>query len=209
VRVGPRWWLIAAGSPLALFSIGATTSRIATGAWPELARIGDVSFLGDIGLLVVPLWLLTFGFGEEVGWRGFALQHLQPRHGALRTTLLIATVWVTWHVPSFFYLPTYMAMGLGALPGFALGLTLGAVLLTWLYNGSGGSIFAVAMWHALYDLFSASAATNVAANTAMSIVIMVWAVVVLVLAFWRSPSLRNPALRARGSRRMTHARRTT
>ena len=26
--------------------------------------------------------IILFGFGEEVGWRGFALQHLQPRHDA-------------------------------------------------------------------------------------------------------------------------------
>jgi membrane protease YdiL (CAAX protease family) len=184
VRIELRWWLVAVGSPIALFGIGIAVSRLTTGDWPDFTRIGEVSFLGNIGFLVLPLWVLTFGFGEEVGWRGFALQHLQPRLGALRATLLIAAVWVTWHIPSFFYLPTYLELGLGALPGFAIGLTLGAVLLTWLYNGSGASIAAVAMWHALYDLFSASGATDVVANTAMSAVITLWALFVLVLQ-WR------------------------
>ena len=39
----------------------------------------------------------------------------------------------------FFYLPTYMAMGFGALPGFAIGLTLRAVLLTWITTAAAGA----------------------------------------------------------------------
>ena len=34
------------------------------------------------------------------------------------------------------------------LPGFFIGLTAGALVLTSLYNGTGGSILAVAVWHA-------------------------------------------------------------
>src|SRR5205823_3325083 len=124
-------------------------------------------------------------------------------------TLMIAAVWVVWHVPSFFYLPGYLALGFGALPGFAVGLTLGAVLLTWLYNSSGGSVLAVALWHALYDLFSASRATDVAANTSMSVVIMVWALAVLALGVRASVSSRGGLPAYSITRRRSHARSTT
>jgi membrane protease YdiL (CAAX protease family) len=181
-RIGLGWWLVVVGSPVALFALGAVASRLVGGSWPEPGRLGEVSFLGDVGPWVLPLWVVTFGYAEETGWRGFALPRLQARHSALGATLVVAALWVLWHVPSFFYLPTYRDLGPGMLPGFALGVALGAVLLTWLYNGTGGSLLAVALWHALYDLFSASRAVDVTANVAMSVAVMLWALGVLVVA---------------------------
>jgi uncharacterized protein len=42
-----------------------------------LASLGNVTFLPPLGIAALPLWLLTFGSGEEVGWRGYALPRLQ------------------------------------------------------------------------------------------------------------------------------------
>jgi membrane protease YdiL (CAAX protease family) len=169
-RIGFRWWLVALGSPLALYAGGTLASRVVTDSWPDLTSLGEVNFLGNIGLWAIPLWVVTFGFGEETGWRGFAQERLQRSHSPLTATMVVGLVWLLWHLPAFFYLPTYVAMGgLGAVPGFGVGLLLGAVLLTWLYNGTGGSVMAVAVWHALYDLFSASQATNPAANVVMNL----------------------------------------
>ena len=69
-------------------------------------------------------------------------------------------VWAVWHVPAFFYLRTNMRLGVGVIPGFIVGLTLGAILLTWLYNSTRGSVLAVAIWHALFHFFSATEATD-------------------------------------------------
>jgi uncharacterized protein len=55
-------------------------------------------------------------------------------------------------------------------------LLLGAILMTWLYNGTGGSVAAVAVWHALFDFFSGSQATDGLMNSVMSIVVALWAV---------------------------------
>jgi membrane protease YdiL (CAAX protease family) len=38
---------------------------------------------------------------------------------------------------------------------FVIGLTCGAIVLTWLYNGSGGSILLVTLWHGAYNLAAA------------------------------------------------------
>jgi uncharacterized protein len=77
--------------------------------------------------------------------------HLQQHDGALTATLIVAGGWALWHVPMFFYVPTYVQLGPAGVLPFAIGLLLGATPQTWLYNSSGGSIFAVAMRHALYD----------------------------------------------------------
>jgi membrane protease YdiL (CAAX protease family) len=198
-RIGVAWWLVAVGSPFLMFGLGALASRLSAGTWPDLGRLGEVSFLGNIGLWVLPLWIATFGYAEETGWRGFALPRLQERRSALTASLVIAALWVVWHLPSFFYLPTYMELGLAMLPAFAVGVVLGAVLLTWLYNSTGGSILAVALWHALYDLVSASRATDVTANVVMSVVVMAWALAVLAAA---GPArLAWPSARQGGARR--------
>jgi membrane protease YdiL (CAAX protease family) len=198
-QIGAGWWLLAVGSPFLMFATGVAVSRAFGGSWPDLTRIGEVSFLGDIGLWVVPLWIVTFGYAEETGWRGFALPRLQQRHSALTASLMIAAIWVVWHLPAFFYLTTYVELGLAMLPGFAVGVVLGSILLTWIYNSTGGSILAVALWHALYDLVSASRATDVTANVVMSVVVMAWALGVLLVA---GPArLRSSYGRRSGSRR--------
>jgi hypothetical protein len=39
--------------------------------------------------------------GEELGWRGFALPRLQGRHSALTASLIMGTIWGTYHFPLF------------------------------------------------------------------------------------------------------------
>ena len=81
----------------------------------------------------------------------------------------------------FFYVPSYTAIGLQILPGFFLGVLAGAIVLTWLYNSSGGSVMAAVLWHTSFNFVTASpnAAGLVAAVT--STLVMVWAVAVV----WR------------------------
>jgi membrane protease YdiL (CAAX protease family) len=39
--------------------------------------------------------------GEELGWRGFALPRLQVGRNALAASLVVGTVWGTYHLPLF------------------------------------------------------------------------------------------------------------
>jgi uncharacterized protein len=144
-------------SPLALFCLATFLIRIFQGEWPDLRLLGQVNYLPYLGWGVLIVWIITFGFGEEIGWRGFALPRLQKTMSVSRATLILGLVWALWHVPAFFYHETYINMEWYILPGFIFGVLCGSVLFTWLYNGSGGSVLMVAIWHALYDLTTASA----------------------------------------------------
>ncbi len=157
-RVGWGWAAFAIGSPVVLFIIAALAIRIIQGEWPDLRLLGQANYLPYLGWWVLPLWLVTFGFGEEIGWRGFALPRLQKTMSVSRATLLLGLLWTVWHVPAFFYHETYQGMPWFILPGLIFGVLCGAVLLTWLYNGTGGSVLMVAIWHALFDLLTASKA---------------------------------------------------
>lgn len=159
-RVGGQYIAFAFLSPLALFIMGAAVNALATGRWPDLRLLGEVNYLPNLGGGVVVLWLATFGFGEEIGWRGFALPRLQKFHSALTASLVLGVAWMAWHLPAFFYHETYLHMEWVLLPGMLIGLLFGGILLTWLYNSTRGSILMVSIWHALFDLFSASKASG-------------------------------------------------
>jgi len=59
-------------------------------------------------------------------------------------------------------LHSYQGFSAGTALGFAFGLTCGAVVATWLYNHTGGSILAIVVWHGLYDVASGTKAAPVA-----------------------------------------------
>jgi membrane protease YdiL (CAAX protease family) len=40
--------------------------------------------------------------GEEIGWRGYALDKLIASHGILVGTLILGLIWSFWHLPLFF-----------------------------------------------------------------------------------------------------------
>ncbi len=155
-RVGVGWFVVSLLSPVLLFAIGMGAARFAIGEWPTLSGLGRVNYLPDLGLGAWLLWFLTFGLGEETGWRGFALPRLQQTRSAASATWFLGLFWIVWHLPAFFYLDTYMQLGLWMLPGFAFSVLCGAVVYTWLYNSTGGSVLMVAMWHASFNFFSAS-----------------------------------------------------
>ncbi len=177
-RVGWGWALVAALSPAALFGVAAMVVRLFGGEWPVLWLLGQVNYLPYLGLGAPLLWLATFGFGEEIGWRGFALPRLQHSRSASAATLILGLMWVLWHVPTFFYHSTYEDLGLIVLPGMIFGILCGAVVMTWLYNSTHGSVLMVALWHGLFDFFTASAAGQGATQIIMSAGVIAWALLI-------------------------------
>jgi hypothetical protein len=150
-----------------------------------------VNFLPDLGVAAWGLWLATSGVGEELGWRGFALPRLQRSHSAMTSTLLLALGWAGWHLPAFFYLPSYAALGLAVLPGFFLGLFAGAIVLTWLYNSSDGSVLAVVLWHASFNFVTGSPTAGGLIAAVASTLVMVWAVALIFCCDWATLSNRR------------------
>ena len=175
-----RWWAVGFASPLAMFA----AAQIAGGAigqpTPSWSALGRVNFLPDLGLFAWLLWLATSGTGEEVGWRGFLLPRLQRRHAPFTSSVLLAIGWAGWHLPAFFYLPNYAAMGIGILPGFFIGILSGAIVLTWLYNRSGGSVLAAILWHASFNFVTASPNAAGFAAAVTSTLVVVWAMALLI-----------------------------
>jgi membrane protease YdiL (CAAX protease family) len=93
---------------------------------------------------------------EEPGWRGFALPRLQEQLGPLRGTLLLGVVWAFWHLPLFF-VPGFNGAGsdfvgiAAAVVSFLVGTTAMAVIFTWVFNNTRGSLLVAILLHASLD----------------------------------------------------------
>lgn len=154
-----RWLAVAVGSPLALLALAlavhaalAAAGRAAAPDAPRLLAAGArPAWWGQLAVAS-----LLYGFGEEPGWRGFALPRLRARHPAWRASLLLAVGWAAWHAPMFAY--RFHFDGAGTVVGFFVALLAGAFWLTWLFEASGGSVLVVATWHALWNVANLVAA---------------------------------------------------
>ncbi len=179
VHVGWRWWLIGVGTPLALGFAVVLVYVLSNSVWPQLRLFGEVDYLGDIGpLAALALWIATYGFGEEIGWRGFAL-HRMESIGWVKAAIVIGLLWGGWHLPYFFYKANFIALGVGGFVFYLVSILMGSILLSWMYRGSGRSILLVALWHGLFDYVSASPVAEGTGNAIISTVVIVWVFVIV------------------------------
>jgi len=149
------WWylFILAGVPTLLMLAIIIQPGIAAsfqGLKPTLL----VSYL----LYFVVVLFLGGPLGEEIGWRGFALPRMQLRYGPLFGTLLLSIPWVFWHFPQF-WMPT-MGGGPGTgltpflvnFPLFIVLIMATAIIMTWVFNHTEGSVFTCVILHTSIDV---------------------------------------------------------
>src|SRR5436190_8059088 len=91
--------------------------------------------------LIIPLFIQHILYGtaiaEELGWRGLALSDLQKRHNSLVASLALAGLWALWILP-FYWKQGWIGANERIL--MLLAVVPGAILSTWGYNISGGSL---------------------------------------------------------------------
>jgi membrane protease YdiL (CAAX protease family) len=150
-RVAPIWYGVALLGPLVI-TLAAMVLEVAFlgGQSPNLGGlIGELpSTL--LTLVVNAVYLLIFvTLGEEVGWRGYALPALQARYSALIASLILGVLWGLWHLPVFFN-PDTSYSNLPFLLFLAF-IVLIAVLMTWLFNSTGGSVLMAMFFHAVLN----------------------------------------------------------
>lgn len=96
---------------------------------------------------VAVVFTLPNALGEELGWRAWALPRLQRWRGPLMASLVLGLFWGFWHLPMWIA----WAKSVPSAPGLLLALVNmvpAAVVYTWLYNRTGGSLLLVCLLHA-------------------------------------------------------------
>ncbi|WP_420386902.1 CPBP family intramembrane glutamic endopeptidase [Roseivirga sp.] len=94
---------------------------------------------------IIPSFLIA-GFGEELGWRGFALPRLQRFLSPKKAMIVLALVHLFWHLPTY-----WLGQGMHNAPliyvlAFLFPWT---IIFNWLYNRSGGSLIFAVGFHAI------------------------------------------------------------
>jgi membrane protease YdiL (CAAX protease family) len=188
-RVKPVWiatailsvWVFYVASGLMMLFMGQP--------WPDLSIFGQVMYVPYLTFLGPwALWTFSYGIGEETGWRGFLLPHLQTKYNALVSSLIVSLIWAGWHAPMFLYNENLIALGPAGTVFWTIGLMFGSVLLTWLYNNTEGSILMVAIWHGTFNVFTA-AAGQAASVTSAIVSMLVMVLVVFVVIIYRPRNL--------------------
>lgn len=159
-RVGLHWYLIAL---LGMF----VTVIIAALPLVGLAPLALIAQKGGLLLTVflpgVLVPFLTINWLEEIAWTGFLQARWQQRRGPLWASLMVAPFFALIHLPSYFVVgwlsdepitltkvPTiFLLIGLTALFGVFFRL-----LIMWLYNGTGGSLLLVGLFHSAFNMLT-------------------------------------------------------
>jgi membrane protease YdiL (CAAX protease family) len=131
-RVHPGWYLVAL-LPAALLALVLFLLNLA-------GRHGPIAYVPTLGGLVFGI---VISISEEIGWRGFALPRLEERFGGFAASGLLGTLWCLWHVPMFLGLDVPLTL----LPVMLLYFVGASLLLTWIYDGTGGSLLLASVAH--------------------------------------------------------------
>jgi len=157
-RVGIKWYAIVFLLPVAVCLLAIAIILCFVGLSP-LAGL-SMEKLQELPERFIFI-LLFVALGEEPGWRGFALPQLQIKHSPLGASLILAPVWALWHLPLIgneFSWPIVAP--------FVLSVFGGTFMLTFIFNGTSGSVLMPMLLHAtintvgagfLFPLFSGGA----------------------------------------------------
>src|SRR4051795_13691230 len=100
-RIAPLWWLVVAATFL-LSGLGAVQALVTGQDVPALADFTRYTGVGSITpLAVIAVVFVLNGWGEETGWRGFAVERMLREHDLRRTALVVGVGWAGWHPPPF------------------------------------------------------------------------------------------------------------
>ena len=116
-RVGWQWLTFVLVGPTLMYLAAVLGLGIFTGDWSSLSHYGESLEYPE---LPRPLYwvsnLVFYGFGEEVGWRGYLIPRLQTRWSAVGAALLFTPFWAIWHLPLFWAAPGLSQMTTPGIP---------------------------------------------------------------------------------------------
>ena len=145
VRVRWTWWVgVAAAVPLAIIA----ATFLLPGAAAALRPTSPVLLLYYVPVLASQV--VTTAFGEEPGWRDFALPRLQSLRGPLLGTVILGLLWGGWHLPLFLTADWGRWPDASAMQPvlFIAGCVPLSLVMTWVFNRTGQSVPLVMLLHA-------------------------------------------------------------
>ena len=104
-------------------------------------------------ITVVPALILCVAFfasasAEELGWSGYVIDSMQNRWGTLLASIFVGLVWAVFH-----YVALWQAhRSLEWIAWWSVWTVALRVIIVWIYNNTGKSVFAAALFHATINV---------------------------------------------------------
>lgn len=147
-RVGLPWYVLAIfGFPMIYLIAGS----VALGRVPLIEMAANSGTFFSPYLIAVLIFPAFITWGEEPGWRGFALTRLQEHYHPLLSTVIVGFMHGLWHLPVFTFGSGPIPLGPFDLSEFTLNTAMTiatAIFFTWVFNHAKGSILIAVLIHA-------------------------------------------------------------
>jgi uncharacterized protein len=197
-RVGWKWYLVAFLLAPAIFISAVWLNAALTQQPVDFSTIMAHKIFGspaNLAVFILPFFLVDlFSNGEEIGWRGYVLPRLQAKYSALTATLILGVIWSFWHLPKFLSHWNTLSFAWFTLQTMAF-----AVVLTWLYNNTRGSLLLTGLCHAsantaglFLPMASTASGNNMNAYITIVLIEVVVAIAITVIAGPERLSRREP-----------------
>jgi CAAX protease family protein len=202
--VGWKWYLVA----FLLYPAIMISAVLLNAAWTHTALDFSQVFAHKIFgpsakllVLILPFFLFdAISNGEEIGWRGYVLPRLQAKYSALVSSLIVGVIWGFWHFPKFLAPGNNSSFAL-----FMLKVMADAILYTWLFNNTKGSLLLATLFHASSNtagVFLPIANTVTGNNTGaliLQVALEIIVAVVVVMTAGRERLSRTESMQVQGS----------
>ena len=148
-RVGLRWYLAFLLSQLVIEFLATQLYIGYVNTSPQIDWGNWAGFLPTF----LRAALLGGAIAEETGWRGYALSRLMKTRSALSASVIIGLIWGIWHLPISLVPGANFPIELNPtlFIVFVINAVFISIIMTWLFNNTGGSIFICYLYHALLN----------------------------------------------------------
>lgn len=137
------WWTLLIFIPLAIAAVLLKLEAL------QGSKIQWSNFKIDY---VIPLLLINLfmgPLGEELGWRAFLYPIVKSQYGWLASALIVGIIWAFWHAPLWLIDSPQSKIPFWA---FTINVMCLSILMSIVYNHSGGSIIPVVLFHLIFNL---------------------------------------------------------
>ena len=143
-RIRPRFWLLPILLLMPLATVATYLVMAVSGESPSPPHLPISATIMMFAVYFVA------AVCEELGWTGYATDALQARHSALAGSLVLGLVTAAWH-----WIPlVQIGRSLEWIAWWTIWVVALRVILVWIYNNAGKSVFAAALFHATSNLAS-------------------------------------------------------
>jgi len=191
-RVSPLWYLVS----ITLIPLVSVISLVINSAvmgknlfLSQMTPIGGMVIERGavVTLLFLPVifvsQLVSSPILEELGWRGFALPHMQLKFNATISSVLLGFLWGIWHLPLWISYDLNIVIGLINIVGYA-------IIMTWIFNSTEGNMLMALFFHASLNVSSNFISIN-QSDYIRPVLILLLVSIIIIKYGWRELSAKN------------------